>query len=376
MAYELIENKEKREATIRMYGVIGRDVDGNRMAYDIANLDKEADTIHILINSDGGSVSQGLSVVSSILSAKAYIHAHVNGIAASMAGVMFPFSSTPIAVSISGAMGHASMQDYAKLMIHDPHIPGMESEKLSAKDRKALNSIADTLRTILSRRGCDKDKITSLMKDETWFSALEAQSAGLCDDVVTTPRKEELSNLSVPELLSRINNEYQSSNKKTNMKEIAKALGLPEGASQQQILDDIAEKKKTANETREVLIGQLLSLGKKNGTVTDKNEDRMKRLANADFELFAEMISDVQDKEVDKQTEEDGEFTRKPAGQTENRRLSDVLDRVGKKEKKGGNDSHDWDWYQKHNPDALLKMEREDPERFNRLLDEYESSIA
>ena len=46
MAYELIENKEKREATIRMYGVIGRDVDGNRMAYDIANLDKEADTIH------------------------------------------------------------------------------------------------------------------------------------------------------------------------------------------------------------------------------------------------------------------------------------------------------------------------------------------
>lgn len=364
MAYELIENKEKREATIRMYGVIGRDVDGNRMAYDITNLDKEADTIHILINSDGGSVSQGLSVVSAILSAKAYIHAHVNGIAASMAAV--------IAISSD----KVSMQDYAKLMIHDPHIPGMESEKLSAKDRKALNSIADTLRTILSRRGCDKDKITSLMKDETWFSALEAQSAGLCDDVVTTPRKEELSNLSVPELLSRINNEYQSSNKKTNMKEIAKALGLMEDASQQQILDAIAEKKKTANETRDALIGQLLSLGKKNGTVTDKNEDRMKRLANADFELFAEMISDVQDKEVDKQTEEDGELTRKPAGQTENRRLSDVLDRVGKKEKKGGNDSHDWDWYQKHNPDALLKMEREDPERFNRLLNEYESSIA
>lgn len=30
-------------------------------------------------------------------------------------GVMFPFSSTPIAVSISGAKGHASMQDYAWL---------------------------------------------------------------------------------------------------------------------------------------------------------------------------------------------------------------------------------------------------------------------
>ena len=191
MAYELIENKEKREASIRMYGVIGRDVDGNRMAYDIAELDKDADTIHILINSDGGSVSQGLSVVSAILSAKAYIHAHVNGIAASMAAV--------IAVSSD----RVSMQDYAKLMIHDPHIPGMKDEKLSARDRKALDSIADTLRIILTRRGCDKETITSLMKDETWFSASEAQSAGLCDDVVTTPRKEELSNLSVPELMNR-----------------------------------------------------------------------------------------------------------------------------------------------------------------------------
>lgn len=160
------------------------------------------------------------------------------------------------------------------------------------------------------------------------------------------------------------------------MKEIAKALGLPEDASQQQILDAIAEKNKTANETRDALIGQLLSLGKKNGTVTDQNEDRMKRLASADFELFAEMISDVPDKEADKQTGEDGDLTRKPSGQTDNRRLSDILDRVGKKDKKGGNDSHDWDWYQKHNPEALLKMEREDPERFNRLLNEYESSIV
>ena len=118
------------------------------------------------------------------------------------------------------------------------------------------------------------------MKDETWFSASEAQSAGLCDDVVTTPRKEELSNLSVPELMNRIMDEYQSSNKRTNMKEIAKALGLSEDASQQQVLAAIAEKDKTANETKNALVGQLLALGKKNGVVTDKNEERMKRLAS------------------------------------------------------------------------------------------------
>ena len=56
------------------------------------------------------------------------------------------------------------------------------------------------------------------------------------------------------------------------MKEIAKALGLSEDASQQQVLAAIAEKDKTANETKNALVGQLLALGKKNGVVTDKNE--------------------------------------------------------------------------------------------------------
>ena len=136
--YERILNKDKREATIRMYGVIGKDVNGNQMAHDLAELDNEADTVHIRINSDGGSVSQGFSVVSAILSARAYIHIHVDGIAASMAAV----------IAISG--DKLTMQDYAKLMIHDPFFAGKGSGKLSARDMKALDSIKDSLRTVLS----------------------------------------------------------------------------------------------------------------------------------------------------------------------------------------------------------------------------------
>ncbi len=52
------------------------------------------------------------------------------------------------------------------------------------------------------------------MKDETWFSAEEAKAAGLADEIVTTPRKDELGNLSTPELMSRIMNEYQPVKKK------------------------------------------------------------------------------------------------------------------------------------------------------------------
>ena len=35
----------------------------------------------------------------------------------------------------------------------------------------------------------------------------------------------------------------------------------------------------------------------------------------------------------------------------------------------------DWDWFQKNDPQALAEMERTDPDKFNRLLDEYEQSI-
>lgn len=361
-AYERIINKEKREATIRMYGVIGKEVDGNRMAHDLSELDSEADTIHILINSDGGSVSEGLSIVSAILSAKAYIHAHVNGIAASMAAV--------IAISAD----KVSMQDYGKLMIHDPFFAGKGKERLSARDMKALDSITDTLRTILSRRGCDKEKIASLMRDETWFSASEARAAGLADEVVSTPRKDEFSNLSVPELLIRVMREYQPK-KRDKMNEIAKALGLPENATEQQILDAIRTKDRTLHERGTALIARYMALGKKNGTVTEKNEKRMERLAAADFDLFAETVTDVPETtDIDNENEP---LTGKRPVNAETRRFSDMLNKAqAQKKGKGKNDNgRDWDWYQNHDPEALRQMERDDPERFSQLLDEYENKI-
>ena len=362
-AYERIINKEKREATIRMYGVIGKDVDGNRMGHDLAELDGEVDTIHILINSDGGSVSQGLSIVSAILSAKAYIHAHVNGIAASMAAV--------IAISAD----KVSIQDYGKLMIHDPFFAGKGKEKLSVKDIKALDSIKDTLRTILSRRGCDKDTIASLMKDETWFSAEEAQKAGLADEVLSTPRKEELSNLTTWELMNRVMNEYQQPKKNYQMNEIAKALGLPENATEQQIIEAIRAKDKTLNEREQAVIDRFIALGEKNGSVTDKNKERMTRLAAADFDLFAEMVTETPETDI-QDNGDDKPLTRKPEATAESRRLSDVINKTARKANKNGTGSeHDWKWYQSHNPEALKQMEKDDPERFNRLLDEYESSI-
>ena len=39
--YQRIVDKEKREATIALYGVIGQDIPGNQVALDIAAMDAE-----------------------------------------------------------------------------------------------------------------------------------------------------------------------------------------------------------------------------------------------------------------------------------------------------------------------------------------------
>lgn len=362
--YERIVNKEKKEASIHLYGEIGKEVDGNELAHDLSNLGEEIDIVHLYINSGGGSVFQGFSIVSAILHARAYIHIHIDGIAASMAAV------------IAEAGDKISMQDYAKMMIHDPFYIGKGNGKLSAKDAKALDCIKDSLQTILSRRGCDKEKIALLMKEETWFSAEEAKTAGLIDEVVSTPRKEELAELPVQELMNRLLNEYQPK-KSFNMNEIAKLLGLPEGATEAQIINAIKEKDKTLDNVRDNLVTHYLVLGEKNGVVNEKNKDKMQRLAKADFSLFAEMVTELPEENAER--EEETSLTRKPSAISQPGRLSAALEELRVMGSKTGANrektAKTYDWYQKHDPVALRRLEVENPKEFNRLLDEYESNI-
>lgn len=365
--YVDILNEVKREATMRLFGEIGGQVDADLFAQELAGLDNMADTVHLHINSPGGDVISGLSIVSAMQSMRAFIHVHVDGIAASMAAV----------IAIAG--DKISMQDYAKLMIHNPY-PSDDSAEINDKMRKALGSLTDTLQTILSRRGCKKEKIGSLMSAETWFTADEAKAEGLIDEIVTTPRKEEFKNLTTTELLTRIANEYKPVNNNNDMDltKIAAKLGLPATATEQQILDAIQAKETALAEQRNALVNHYLALGEKNGTVTDKNKERMKKLASADFDLFAEMVTDVQDDpEGDKGQEgEAGTGTIKPTVQA-NGRLSAALGELRGKAVGGAQAQagKDWNWYQKNNPGYLNELEKTNPTQFQKLLDEYENSL-
>lgn len=117
-------NNETKKRTVRLFGSIGNDIDGSRFANDLAELDEKVDQIDLHINSPGGSVDQGYSIVSVMLSMKSNVDVYIVGIAASMAAV----------IAVCG--NRVKMYDYSKLMIHDPYFEGTASEKLTDKKKR------------------------------------------------------------------------------------------------------------------------------------------------------------------------------------------------------------------------------------------------
>jgi len=340
-------NKEKKEATMRLYGAIGDEIDGNIFAKELAAMDDGGgvDVVNIRINSPGGHVSQGLSIVSAILSMKAAVNIYVDGIAASMAAV----------IAVCGDKVY--MMDYAKLMIHDPFIIG--TKELSEKDKKGLDRITETLRTILSRRGKKEAEIASLMAKETWFSAEEAKAEGLVDEIISSKRKEELSHLSATELQKIILNDFKPTIKKMELKELAKKLGLDENSDLATVMAALDKLISDRASMSQIVESHFMAQGLANGVINDKNKANFEKLAKSDLSLFISLVSEKKDDEG-----------AKPAAQSATR-LSQVI----QNSQTTVTDKRTYDWYQRNDPQALRKLERDNPKEFEKLLNEYENGL-
>lgn len=347
-----IVDRKKKEATLRLYGVIGDRVSGHGFADEIAYLDKECDVINIRVNSDGGDVSQGLSIVSAIMAANAEIHVHVDGVAASMAAV----------IAVCG--DRVFMYDYAQLMIHDPFFAD-EPSNLTPKQKKSLARCKATLQKILSRRGKDEGMIAKLMTAETWFSAEEALANGLIDEIINSSKKENFKGMSPSDIATRISNEYKRIHQKQEKKmdKIAVKLGLPATATEDEIVSELDKRENTISGKEKKVVDHYINTGRKNGSVTDENEDRFRKLASVDFDLFVDMIGEEAEAKKEK---EDGE-------RPKTARLSQVINDVKSRGTRAS--GKDWAFYQRNDPTYLDKLERENPREFKRLLDEYEENL-
>ena len=175
-------------AEVLLYDSVGRTwnentcryegIDGQTFADEIAYLNQNDEVTEILvrINSAGGSMIDGYSIFSAIKNSKKPCNTIIDGLGASISGIIFQAGKV------------RRMNDFGKLMLHDPSI-GCPYEMLSTKQRTMIDSFKDTLITILKNNSkLDETRIAEMLSAETWLTSSEALELGLCDEVVNTGR--------------------------------------------------------------------------------------------------------------------------------------------------------------------------------------------
>ena len=172
-----IEAKSNKTAEILIYEQIGEDfwgdgVSAKRFVEDLQALD--VDTIELRINSPGGNVFDGNAIYNALVAHKAEINVTVDGIAASIASVVAMSGDTVI------------LPENAIIMIHDPSGVVMGTAADMTKTAEALEKIKGGLVSAYRNKSdLDNDRISEMMTDETWMTAIEAQDFGFADVVIS-----------------------------------------------------------------------------------------------------------------------------------------------------------------------------------------------
>ncbi len=165
--------------TIEMRGPIG-DFEGGISADDFRDCLKDhagADvTIHL--DSQGGSVSDGLAMYNAIIQHDGEVTIHIDTIAASIATV------------IACAASKVIINSNAKFMIHRCWTQAMGN----CKDFRSTADIMemmdrDIATTYAERTNQDMDALIAMMDAETWMDADEALAQGFVDEIHKVERK-------------------------------------------------------------------------------------------------------------------------------------------------------------------------------------------
>lgn len=168
------------EATVYLYDIIDAfwGIDAAQFIKDLNDL--AVGTIHLRINSPGGSVFDAEAIQTALQQHKARVVAHIDGMAASAA--------TYIAL----AADEVEMSDGGMFMIHNAWgcMCGNADEMLAYA--AILEKIdANIVRDYLAKTGKSEEQIREWMASDTWFNAEEALENGFVDSIYTTKKEEE-----------------------------------------------------------------------------------------------------------------------------------------------------------------------------------------
>lgn len=214
LQYVVGEVKADAPATIRFFGRVSEENTSRfNDEFDFLENVIRPSCIRVLINSEGGSVLYGMSTYSTIANSKVDTECIIEGVAASMASIIW-------------AAGKRSlMRDYAILMIHNPMVPSDDDDDVDATEM--VKAFTKQIETIYRKRfGLKAEHVRAIMegeagRDGTYFDAQSAVKAGIipAENIIHTSKQlcekvqSEVATMTdttaIQELMSRVNAEYK-----------------------------------------------------------------------------------------------------------------------------------------------------------------------
>ena len=168
-------------ATILLYGDVGPwgDIDSQRVVTELLSIEGEYNFIDVRINSTGGDVFTGIAIFNALRQSKANIKIYVDGIAASIAGV----------IALCGKPLY--MSQYARLMLHKVSGGAYGSAKELRETADLIENLEGSLAEMVAQRAnLTKEEVHSRYfadgKDH-WLTAKEALALGMIDGIHDLP---------------------------------------------------------------------------------------------------------------------------------------------------------------------------------------------
>jgi len=209
-------------AEMKLYGIIGSwaDINGKSISDQLSKLEGKYETLNIFINSDGGSVIEGIAIFNILKRSTMNINIYVDGVAASMGFILTQLPNAKV-----------YMARFTRLMAHrvSGYAGGSVDDLRETADM--MEGFENDLISIVSERtGKTVDEVKSQYFDgkDHWFNPQQALDAGFIDGIVDGKLKKDAENINaVPELVNFYNEQIFNQNFETmDLTNLINQLGL------------------------------------------------------------------------------------------------------------------------------------------------------
>jgi len=385
-----IENIDESEkvANMLLFGEIGSErrqdmINGDEFAREMVFLSEIGfKTIKMHINSIGGNIIKGMSVINSMNIVRmngVSIETHIIGIADSMAGMISAF----------GDRGKRTIANFGSGTVHEPLARTKEGKSITIKEMEdgplkteALNMLDSLVNLMVSSTGKSKTDVKKAMKEGKRLTSSEMKSFGMVDKVLRLSNESvDIQNKTAIELMAACSNIKVESKSKT-MKEINKILNLSEDAAENSAVKAIMALQNKVKDQEGLLETETAKVTKLKG----ENEvlvNAATEVADATAEAYVDSLINAGKFEKEKREVLVNQAKENFDGfKTMTESLGVTFVDVTKEIKNGGTNSGDKleelakVYHGHHVAGTLANLEKESPVKFKKMEDAYLNSTT